>query len=86
MLNLGDQVRDEISDFMGIAVARHIYLNGCNRISVQSPIDKDNKLPDIETFDEPGLEVIRARKVVGKTEDDRPGGPEKYSDTGKISD
>lgn len=84
MVNLGDQVRDGISDFMGIAVSRHTYLNGCDRISVQPPIDKDNKLPDCKTFDEPDLEVIKEGKITRKVKDEKPGGPEKYPDTGRT--
>lgn len=79
-INLGDEVQDQVSGFMGIAVARHHYLQGCNRISVQPLIDKDGKLPDTGVFDEPSLDVITPGKVTRKTEGRNPGGPEKYSD------
>lgn len=78
MIYLGDKVRDKVSGFEGIAVTRHTYLNGCNRISVQPAIDKDGKLPEYEAFDEPQLEVIESMAVEG--DDGHTGGPDKYPD------
>lgn len=34
MVELGDFVKDPISGFKGIAVSRHHYLHGCDRISI----------------------------------------------------
>ncbi len=31
MINLGDKVKDTITDFEGTAVAKIIYMNGCIR-------------------------------------------------------
>ena len=78
-VKLGDKVKDRISGYVGIVVARHIYLNGCDRISVQPAIDKDGKLPDPESFDEMQLEVTREEVVKEEREKDT-GGPEKYPD------
>ena len=59
MIELGVKVKDRISGLVGVAISRHIfYQNGCNRITVQPPIDKDGKLPDTATFDEPRLDVV----------------------------
>ena len=44
-------------------------------------IDKDGKLPDAQTFDEPQLEAITKKKLTGKNDT---GGPEKYSDVRKY--
>lgn len=58
MISLGDEVRDKITGFAGIAICRHIYLNGCDRYSVQPKIDKEGKLPEHQTFDAIQLEVL----------------------------
>ena len=83
MINLGDEVKDTVSGFKGIATARHSYLQGCDRISVQPPIDKDGKHPDSCGFDEPQLKVTKEAKIKRQAALLNPGGPEKYSDTQK---
>ncbi len=79
-VELGDKVRDKVAGFTGIAVCCHTYLEGCNRISVQPPVDKDGKLPDSCTFDEPQLEVLESGVAPPSTSAElpRPGGPAKY--------
>lgn len=77
MIELGQKVKDTVSGFTGVAVARHIYFQGCERISVQPSVDKDGKLPDTATFDEPNLITIEEKKLKGKNDT---GGPEKFSD------
>lgn len=81
MIELGCDVKDKVSGFIGVAVAKHSYLNGCTRITVQPKIDNDGKLPASETFDEPQLEIISSNKINGKNDT---GGPEKYSDNRKY--
>jgi len=83
-VNLGDEVKDSVSGFKGIAVAKHTYLQGCDRVSVQPSIDKEGKLPEAQTFDEPQLETIKQAKVKRQASSIDPGGPEKYRDSGKI--
>lgn len=58
MITLGTEVKDTISGFSGIAIAKHVYLNGWERITVQPKIDKLGILPVAETFDETLLETI----------------------------
>ena len=79
MIELGQTVKDKVSGFVGVAVTSHEYLNGCRRISVQPPVDKDGKLPDVVTFDEPQLEASSVTPVIEGDNNDT-GGPEKYSD------
>lgn len=62
-INLGDEVKDMVTGFKGIAVARHEFLNGCARIGVQPKIKKDGALPDEYTFDEPQLVLIKAKVI-----------------------
>jgi hypothetical protein len=78
MIKLGDKVRDKVSGFTGIAISRHTYLEGCTRISIQPEIDKDGKLPAINTFDEPLVEIIESQKIVKREQSEYNGGPEKY--------
>ena len=80
-VSLGDKVADEVTGFTGIAIAEHNYLNGCTRYTVQPQVKKDGSLPKCETFDEPQLQVKKAKKVpVGSKET---GGPDKFMDAGR---
>lgn len=81
MINLGDEVVDTVSGFSGVAVARHDYLNGCSRFSVQPKIGKDGKLPDTASFDEPQLKVTKPAKVPPGSR--LTGGPEKFMPTAR---
>ena len=81
MVTLGDYVKDTVSGFKGVAVSRHSYLNGCDRITVQPLIDKKGKHPDSVTFDEPQLIILRSQKV--KIGSRITGGTDKYIDEGR---
>ena len=72
-IKLGAKVRDTISDFAGVVMCRVKWITGCDRIGVQGPIDKDGKIPALEHFDEPLLEVVSHPKKAQKVKD--PGGP-----------
>lgn len=76
----GDKVRDMISDFEGIVVATHSYLEGCMRVTVQPKVTKDMKLPEAQTFDAPSLEVLKKGAIKRKAVKEDPGGPEKHTD------
>lgn len=79
-ITLGDEVQDKVSGFKGIAIASHLYLHGCTRISVQPKMDKKTgKLPDASSFDEPQLKILKKNKV--KQGSHKTGGPSKYEDT-----
>ena len=58
MIDLGKMVRDRVSGFEGIVIARTQWLNGCVRITVQGPVDKEGKFTEPQTIDEPQLEVL----------------------------
>ena len=87
MIELGQKVVDTVSGLQGIAVARHEYLNGCIRITVQPKIDKDGKTVEDSWFDEEQLSVIdfepdecrpkSYRTQTGGPSDYRPGVPSK---------
>ena len=62
-IQLGDKVKDTVTGFKGIAMARTTWLQGCDRITIQPKgVDKDGKTYRNETFDEPQVEVITPRK------------------------
>lgn len=63
MINLGDEVKDSITGFTGVVISRHEYLHGCMRLTVQPSTLKDGKPIDCVTFDEPQLQVIKAKKI-----------------------
>lgn len=73
-IELGDEVKDEITGFAGVAVARTQWLTGCDRITVRPrKVTKEGKIIDYETFDEAQLAVTK-RKSVPRRNNDR-GGP-----------
>lgn len=58
MVKLGQEVKDRVTGFKGIAVVMMEFLNGCRRVEVQPKIGKDGSIPDGRTFDEPDLEFV----------------------------
>lgn len=57
-IKLGQEVRDRITGFKGIATVKMEFLNGCRRFAVQPKVDKKGEVPDDKSFDEPDLEII----------------------------
>ena len=55
---LGTKLRDRVSGFTGIACSRTIYLNNCDRYSLQPQVGDDGKLPETQWFDENVLELV----------------------------
>ena len=70
---LGNVYRDSITGFTGTAVARTTWLTGCDRITLQPSVDKEGKVPDAITFDEPLLVLVKENQP--KKEQTRRGGP-----------
>ena len=68
-IQLGDEYRDTITGFVGIAIGRHEYIHGCTRITLQKAKDGDIKE---YSFDAPALEATKPRKKVTSK---RTGGP-----------
>ncbi len=80
-IKLGDEVRDRVTGFQGIIIARYQYLTGCERMEVQPPIDKDGKMCAGVVFDIAMLELITADRVASAVQEDLPdppGGPKDY--------
>ena len=55
---LGQTVKDTITSLIGTAVARTEWVHGCVRITIQPKVDKDGKVPDSYTCDEPQVVII----------------------------
>lgn len=71
---LGTKVKDLVSDFTGIAVAKIEYMNGCIQYQIQTKVKEDGTLPDARWFDEEQVISMVAKKVV-KPKVKRTGGP-----------
>lgn len=58
MIRLGDEVRDKVTGYTGIATARFEYLTGCVRYEVQPRGLHEGKLHEAYVFDEGRLEMV----------------------------
>jgi hypothetical protein len=61
-IKLGDEVKDIITGFQGIAGARARFLTGCDRILIEPPIH-EGKVEPVEWFDVNRIEVVRPNAV-----------------------
>jgi len=77
MFHLGDQVRCSITGFEGVVVAKAQWLNGCQKLGVQSTELKDGQVRAIEWFDEQQVEMVKAARFgdLAVVSGGRPGGP-----------
>ncbi len=74
---LGQEYKDVVTGFKGIAVAATTFLHGCRRIGLQPKVDKDGEIPDSMQFDEPQLEATK-KPPVPKDNERKNGGPPPY--------
>jgi len=74
MIKLGSEVKDFITGFKGIAIARIVYLNGCVQVQVQSKELKDGKIIKAEWIDEPQLICIKEKRAKPYLEEKENGG------------
>lgn len=65
MIELGSQVKDKVTGFIGIATAHARNITGCDTIYIQPVIDKDGKLSDGQWFDVNRLAVIQVPSQTG---------------------
>jgi hypothetical protein len=75
MIDLGTNVRDKITGFEGVVMARTQYINGCDRYAVQAQELHEGKPVDWVHFDENQLEVIPKPSAPVKLDKTAPGGP-----------
>lgn len=75
MVQLGDRVKDKVTGFCGLVIARTTWLNGCVRIGVQNEKLKEwlGMPQETQWIDELQLIVVKSRVV--NTGIEAPGGP-----------
>ena len=66
-LTLGDKVRDLVTGFEGIIIAKTEWLYGCTRVGLQGPLNKEGLVSEAQWFDE--LQLLESPK------DEKKGGP-----------
>lgn len=63
-IELGDLVKDQISGFQGVAVAKTLWINGCVRWTLQPEKQTKEGAPGAnETFDEQQMVVVKKAKI-----------------------
>lgn len=63
-INLGDIVRDTISGYEGVCLAKVQYLTGCDQIGIKPrTLKEDGGTQDALYFDAPFVEVLEAGVV-----------------------
>lgn len=85
-VQLGDKVKDRITGFEGIVVAITTWMYGCRRVTVlPDRLDKDGKILDSASFDEPQIEILKAANTPPEVEEERrlTGGPRPEPDRGR---
>jgi len=62
--DVGSTVKDTITGFEGVVMARIQWLNNCNTYRVQPrDLDKDGKVQDVQHFDEPQLALVKTKAI-----------------------
>ena len=89
-VELGDEVIDPVTKIKGIAYARLEYLQGCDRIGIQTPTiwakDSAPEVPELFHVDEPQLNIVKRGKIARpnqKKGGGPPGGPSFFGPSGK---
>jgi len=63
MFNLGDKLKDRVTGFEGIVIARSEWLNGCKQYCLKPPVDKDGKVQSGEWIDQEQLKLVKEGAV-----------------------
>lgn len=56
-VNLGDEVKDEITGFTGIVTAVTSFIHSCRRVQITPKVSTDGVYRDAEWLDEPQLTI-----------------------------
>ena len=76
-IRLGDKVKDKYTGFVGYALAKTEFINGCIQFVVLPKWDKKSPNVDGMDIDENSLEVIKKAKK--EDDDDENGGPSRLA-------
>lgn len=63
---LGNRIKDAVTGFTGIAVARIEYINGCVQYGIKPNVDKDGKMQEVHYIDQEQLRFVDDGIVVLK--------------------
>lgn len=73
---LGQEGRDKVTGFSGIAIGRCSYLTGCDQILLTPKVGPDNKSQDAHWFDVGRVEVTGDGIDPESVRGERSGGPQ----------
>lgn len=62
-IEMGDRVKDTLSGFTGVVIARSEHMTGCNQLYVLPVSDKDNEVKEGHWFDVERIEKIEAAVI-----------------------
>jgi hypothetical protein len=72
---LGETVKDSVTNFTGVILARAQHMTNCNTYGVSpTKVTKEGKRPDCEWFDEPRL-VAQGKPLMNLEPKRKTGGP-----------
>jgi hypothetical protein len=71
---LGTRMKDTVTGFEGIAVAKIEFLNGCVQYNLKPKLDKDGKIVEAQMFDSQQLIVVDDGLAKAKKKDEKPTG------------
>lgn len=62
-IEMGDKVKDTLSGFTGVVLARSEHMTGCNQLYILPVSDKDNDMKDGHWFDVERIEKLKAAVI-----------------------
>lgn len=62
--NLGLTVKDRVTGFKGVIMNVTTYIHGTDRVHIQPPLDKDNKMMSGHDFDCCQLDILKNKRVI----------------------
>lgn len=71
---MGSRIKDSVTGASGVVTCVSYYLNGCVRVLVEPPVDKEGKRPEAFYIDIQQAEIID-EKVAATEETKSVGGP-----------
>lgn len=76
-VELGDEVKCKITGYRGIVTSIAKCITGCDRATVQPPVNKKGEIPTSHWLDLDALEILHKVKVPPQevTNAKKPGGP-----------
>lgn len=74
-IEMCDEVECTVTGFKGTVVAITTYMNGCRRMDVRPPVDKEGKMRDGYMIDEHQLKVTKKANPPHENKSPKTGGP-----------